>query len=47
MTKASLFRLGAGALIALALGGCYYPYGWGHPHGWHGGPPPPQHYYWH
>jgi hypothetical protein len=27
MSKTTWFRLGAGALIALALGGCYYPYG--------------------
>ncbi|GAB0115370.1 hypothetical protein [Acidisoma sp. C75] len=51
MSKAWLVRLGAGALIALSLGGCYYPYGWyGHPHYWHGGPPPPPpppRYYWH
>jgi len=28
----SLLRLGAGVLIALSLGGCYYPY-----HGYHHG----------
>jgi hypothetical protein len=34
MSKANLFRFGAGLLIALSLGGCYYPYG--HP-GYYGG----------
>jgi hypothetical protein len=29
MSKKGLFRLFAGAAIALSLGGCYYPYGWG------------------
>jgi hypothetical protein len=35
MSKANLLRLGAGVLIALSLGGCYYPY-YGHP-GYYGG----------
>ncbi|MCB8880359.1 hypothetical protein ACELLULO517_08950 [Acidisoma cellulosilytica] len=38
MSKSTLIRLGAGALIALALGGCYYPYGpGGYYHGGYGG----------
>ncbi|GAB0116956.1 hypothetical protein Acid7E03_10280 [Acidisoma sp. 7E03] len=53
MSRTTLFRLAAGALVALSLGGCYYPYGgygWHH-HGYYGGPggpppPPPPHYYW-
>jgi hypothetical protein len=32
MSKKNLARLGAGILIALSLGGCYYPY-----HDYHGG----------
>ena len=32
MSKKTLFRLGAGVLIALSLGGCYFPY-----HGYHHG----------
>jgi hypothetical protein len=32
MSKSNLIRLGAGVLIALSLGGCFYPY-----HGYHGG----------
>ncbi|HTI00319.1 MAG TPA: hypothetical protein VL752_05160 [Acidisoma sp.] len=53
MRKTTLLRLAAGAMIALSLGGCYYPYGWHHGPGWHGEPhgppppPPPQRYYWH
>jgi hypothetical protein len=31
MSKAMLVRLGAGVLIALSLGGCFYP-----PYGYHG-----------
>jgi len=55
MSRTTLFRLAAGALVALSLGGCYYPYGgygWHHHHGYYGGPggppppPPPPHYYW-
>jgi hypothetical protein len=47
MSKSTLIRLGAGALIAFALGGCYYPYGpgyYGGP-GWYG-PPGPHYGYW-
>lgn len=55
MSRTTLFRLAAGALIALSLGGCYYPYGG---YGWHHHgdgygrppgppPPPPPRYYWH
>jgi hypothetical protein len=34
MSKKGLFRLAAGAVIALSLGGCYYPFGY---YGHHGG----------
>ncbi|WP_284944243.1 hypothetical protein [Acidisoma cladoniae] len=37
MSKKGLFRLVAGAAIALSLGGCYYPYGYGWGGGWRGG----------
>lgn len=49
MRKTGLLRLAAGTIVALSLGGCYYPYGWHH-HGYGGPggpPPPPPHYYWH
>lgn len=50
MRKATLLRFATGAMIALSLGGCYYPYGW-HRHGYYAGghppPPPPPRYYWH
>jgi hypothetical protein len=47
MSRTALVRMAVGAMVALSLGGCYYPYGWHH--GYHGGPggPPPPHYYWH
>ncbi len=32
MSKSTWLRLGAGLLIALSLGGCYYPY-WHHGYG--------------
>jgi hypothetical protein len=41
MSKRNLARLGAGILIALSLGGCYYPY-----HGYHGGYGHPPYGYW-
>ena len=40
MSKTNLMRLGAGVLIALSLGGCYYPWH-------HGGYYDHPHYYWH
>ena len=44
MSKKNLFRLGAGVLIALSLGGCYFPYGH---HGYYGGRPGrPAYGYW-
>jgi hypothetical protein len=43
MSKAILLRLGVGALIALALGGCYFPYGH---HGYGGGYGRPSYGYW-
>ncbi|MBW4022541.1 MAG: hypothetical protein HIU92_05270 [Proteobacteria bacterium] len=47
MSRANLVRLGAGLLIALSLGGCYYPY-WHHgDHDDHdGGYGDHPHYYW-
>jgi hypothetical protein len=41
MSKKNLVRLGAGLLITLSLGGCFYPY-----HGYHGGYGRPAYGYW-